>query len=107
MYRSKFMIPIGRYSFEGPYPYPDTTRLQDRSGVYVILDRQRDGQRSVLDVGESATVKTRVNSHDRQDCWNRNRRGTLEVAVLHTPEFGRKEIEREIRAQYQPVCGIR
>lgn len=101
-------ITIGKYSFEGPYG--STNSLQDRSGVYAILDKRVDGKYYIVDVGESSQVKTRVENHDRKDCWQRNCRGTLHVAVLYTPNLqqpGRSEIEQEIRHQYNPPCGER
>ena len=100
-------IRIGSYNFEGPYS--STSLLEDRAGVYAIID-DRSTERFVVDVGESATIKSRVENHERSDCWNRNSIGTLKVAVLYTPNLhqaGRIRIEQEIRAQYNPVCGIR
>jgi len=99
-------ITIGKYEFEGPYP--DTASLQDRSGVYAILDHEEGGHYGLLDVGESANVKTRVETHDRKDCWNRNKKRTLYYAVYYTLNLqqpGRMEIEQEIRGQYKPPCG--
>lgn len=98
-------IKIGKYEFDGPYP--DTASLQDRSGVYVILDRKEAERYGLLDVGESGDVKTRVETHDRKDCWNRNKKGTLYYAVYYTPNLqqpGRMQIEQEIRGQYKPPC---
>lgn len=100
-------VTIGRYSFDGPYV--STTYLEDRAGVYAIID-DRSGSLNLIDVGESATVKSRVESHDRESCWTRNRIGTLKVAVLYTPgmqQAGRMLIEQEIRNQFNPVCGVR
>lgn len=99
---------IGKYQFEGPYSTTDA--LQDRSGVYAILDIRRDGNYYLIDVGESKDVRTRVERHDRQRCWRRNQLGTLAVAVLYTPhlqKLGRMVIEQEIRSQYLLVCGVR
>lgn len=101
-------ISIGNWHFEGPYTH--TSSLHDWAGVYAILDRRRDGINYVIDVGESATVRTRVENHDRENCWIRNQQGTLTVAVLYTPNFqqvGRRAIEQEIRSLYPPACGIR
>lgn len=99
-------ITIGRYSFEGPYT--STGSLEDKSGVYAILCR-RENRNYLLDVGESHTVKSRVENHEREDCWNRNcRNGTLTYAVYYTPHLqqaGRKEIEQELRGQYDIPCG--
>ncbi len=101
-------IPIGRRLFQGPYLSADS--LEDRSGVYAILDQRRDGKYYVIDIGESKAVKTRVESHDRANCWTKNQMGILAVAVFYTPhqqQAGRTAIEQELRSQYSPVCGIR
>jgi len=66
-------ISIGQYEFEGPYK--NTGPLEDSSGVYVILDYRADSKYYIIDVGESAQVKTRVETHDRKDCWNRYQQG--------------------------------
>jgi hypothetical protein len=96
---------VGQYSFEGPYT--NTNALEDNSGVYAI-HCYRDEKYYLIDVGESASVKTRVENHDRADCWKRNCNGTLTVSVLYTPRLqqaGRREIEQEIRRQFNPSCG--
>src|SRR5262249_35243983 len=98
-------ITVGRYTFEGPYE--NTSSLRDNSGIYAIHCR-KGGAYYLIDVGESATVKTRVDNHDRADCWKRNCQGTLTVSVLYTPnqqQAGRKVIEQELRKQYDPPCG--
>jgi len=98
-------IQIGGYTFEGPYT--STAKLEDRSGVYAILC-QKEGKNYVVDVGESATVKSRVDGHDRKDCWKRNCNSSLAVAVYYTlnlQQAGRMEIEQELRKQYDPSCG--
>ena len=98
-------IEIGKYKFDGPYT--DTNKLEDKSGIYVILCK-RDGKNFVVDIGESAEVQTRVANHDRKDCWSRNCTGTLTVSVLYTPnkqQQGRMLIEQELRKQYNPPCG--
>lgn len=100
-------INIGNYSFEGPYTL--VSSLEDRSGVYVILCRTNSAY-NVIDIGESATVRSRVENHDRANCWNRNCRGQLEYAVFYTlnrQQAGRKEIEQELRNTYKPPCGER
>ncbi|MCH7560571.1 MAG: hypothetical protein IIC67_04235 [Thaumarchaeota archaeon] len=98
---------IARQTFQGPFS--GTSSLEDRSGVYVIVTRRNSSEKyTVVDVGESATVKTRVSNHDRSGCWSQNNLDELKVAVYYTPnlgQFGRKEIEQEIRRQYSPACG--
>ena len=100
-------LTVGKYTFDGPYK--NTDNLPDASGVYLIVD-YIDGQYKPIDCGESATVKSRVDTHDRSDCWKRNAAGTLMVAVLYTPRLqsaGRVAIEQEIRATYSFPCGKR
>jgi len=100
-------ITVGKYTFDGSYI--DTSRLRDNSGIYAI-HCNRNGSYYLIDVGESATVKSRIDSHDRADCWERNCTGTLTVSVLYTPnqqQTGRRLIEQELRNQFAPVCGER
>ena len=101
------MVTIGKCSFEGPYA--NTAYLQDKSGVYAIID-DRSSSLIVVDAGESANVKSRIENHERESCWTKNRIGTLKVAVFYTPglhQAGRMQIEQEIRDQYRPACGVR
>jgi len=100
-------IEINGMQFEGPYT--DLNKLEDRSGVYAILDKRTD-QTTLLDAGESSEVKTRLSNHERKSCWTTNSRGTIAVAVKYTPNLqqsGRKEIEQKIRSKYNPSCGDR
>lgn len=100
-------ITIGNYEFDGPYNSPET--LEERSGIYAILC-QKDGKYYLIDAGESATVKARVENHDRNICWRRNCQSTLVFAVYYTPNLhqqGRMAIEQEIRGHYKIPCGER
>ncbi len=99
-------ITVGRFEFDGPYA--DTGYLEERSGVYAILCRQNGGY-GVVDVGESATVRSRVENHDRVACW-RGVSNALAVAVCYTPglqQSGRQAIEQELRNRFDPPCGDR
>jgi hypothetical protein len=102
-------IEISGYEFSGPFS--DTSSLEDRSGVYAILTPTGNSKYKVVDVGESATVKTRVENHDRNPCWQRNaNKGGIQCAAHYTPglhQAGRRKIEQEIRDQYKPPCGDR
>jgi len=100
-------IKIGKYTFDGPYSSTDS--LEDKSGVYAIICK-KNNENYLLDIGESAEVKSRVENHDRSDCWERNCNGTINYSVYYTPnkqQAGRMEIEQELRKQYNPVCGKR
>jgi hypothetical protein len=96
-----------KYSFEGPYSGTDS--LSDNSGVYLIVCKN-GSEYDPIDVGESATIKTRVENHDRAECWKRNCKTTLMVAVYYTPnkqQAGRMEIEQDIRCKYNFPCGTK
>jgi len=95
-------IAIGNYSFEGPFN--NASYLKDKPGVYAILC-SNNGKYHPVDLGESETVKSRVENHDRQSCWQQNCNGTLTVAVLYTPD--RQLIEQIIRKLYNFPCGER
>lgn len=101
------MINLKHYTFYGPYTTTDS--FEHRAGVYAILDCKNGNNYSVLDVGESFDVKSRVDNHDREQCWVNNRYGVICYAVLYTPnlgENGRRVIEKELRGYYCPVCGV-
>jgi hypothetical protein len=100
-------ITIGKYKFHGTYT--STDHLEDCSGVYAIIC-QKEGKKTLIDVGESAKVKSRVKNHDRFDCWKKKCEGVINVAVYYTPNLrqpGRITIEQEIRNQYVVPCGER
>lgn len=99
-------LSICGYGFEGPYT--DFNVLRDAPGVYVIGDRRSDGNWYILDVGESRTVRSRVQTHDRAPCWKRHSSGVLGVAVRYTPGWSaeqRRALEQQIRRTYNPPCG--
>lgn len=99
-------ISVGNYTFEGPYT--STNPIEDRSGVYAV-HCYRNEKYYLKDVGESATVKSRLDNHERRDCWAREcQQGALRYSVRYTPNLqqqGRMEIEQEIREQFDPPCG--
>lgn len=102
------MINISGYQFEGPYTQTDY--FKDDAGIYAILTRgQATDPWTVLDIGESDQIKSRIANHDRKNCWNRNNLGTVAAAVLYTPGWTAKQrcnLESSLRAQYTPTCGV-
>lgn len=99
-------IQISNYEFNGPFE--NTALVHDRPGIYVILTTDELGNYSVIDVGESSEVKTRLDNHDRRTCWQRNQISKLACAVLYTTGTGnvRRQIEGSLRNIYNPICGI-
>ncbi|MFP5230427.1 MAG: hypothetical protein ACLGXA_22655 [Acidobacteriota bacterium] len=96
-------ITISNYTFEGPFAKPDA--LQRRSGVYAIVGRNGPGGWKIVDIGESGDLRGRIESHDREDCWNRQTSSSWSVAAYYCDEPTRMRIETALRGQYNPPCG--
>ena len=85
----------------------------DIAAVYVILCVKQDGNWTVLDVGQSGQVGSRIDDHDREECWDRNCPSkNIWVCVYQMPssQYTREDRERfeaQLRDQYQPLCGKR
>ena len=101
------------FKFEdGPYPIDQANKLKNTPGVYTILCRSSSTSSrdtlTLIDVGQSDNVRDRVMSHDRRECWNKNCKGSLEVAATYIKdEQHRLDREKKIREQKQPPCGER
>lgn len=98
-------IKIGNYHAEGPFG--NTNQLQASSGVYVILGRSGANVNwNVVDAGESQDIRQRVENHDRRPCWQRQGHAELAVAAIYANEKNRMPIERDLRQQFNPPCGL-
>lgn len=98
-------IQIGNYQAQGPFG--NEASLYARSGVYVILGRSHQSDRwKVVDVGESENIQNRVQTHDRAPCWRGQGHGQLAVAAIYADTRNRMLIERELRGQFRPPCGL-
>lgn len=87
--------------------------FSDFAAIYVILCIDKVGKTKVIDVGQSGEVGTRINSHDREDCWKKNcSSGNIWVCLYKTPSTSytkeqRTTLEGKIREHYNPDCGKR
>ncbi|MDF1871976.1 hypothetical protein [Vannielia sp.] len=98
-------INIGNYHAEGPFG--NENYLQARSGVYVILGRKQTATNwSVVDIGESRDIRERVGNHDRALCWRGQGHAELAVAAIYADAQNRMVIERQLRTQFNPPCGL-
>ena len=100
---------IGSRTFQGPFS--GLSDIADEPGVYVVVCPESGGSVLLVDVGQSANLRTTLKNHERKDCWAR-----VCAAHAQAPEFGilytrrisenyRRAVEQEIRNQYQPPCG--
>jgi hypothetical protein len=98
-------IQLKSYSFDGPFD--NVGPLRSQPGVYAILGkRPTDTHYRVIDIGESHSVRERVENHDRVPCW-KGQQLPLSVAAYHCDETARTQIEQELRAHFNPPCGQR
>jgi hypothetical protein len=95
----------GTYSFNGPFT--DTEDLDRKSGVYVISTKEGDGKHKVLDVGESDDIRSRIDNHDRKECWSRHKLNGIYVSAYYCGESRRMTVEAEVRSAQKPSCGKR
>jgi hypothetical protein len=98
-------IQVGSYHAEGPFG--NVNGLNARSGVYVILGRSSvSASWNVVDVGESGNLQERVANHDRAPSWRGQGHVELAVAAIYADERNRMLIERQLRVQFDPPCGV-
>lgn len=85
--------------------------FSDVAAIYVILCVGVEGKTTVIDVGESGQLGSRINDHDRSDCWDKNcSNKNIWVCVYKTPSSEytaqqRRDLEKNIRDFYKPICG--
>ena len=99
------LIMINDLKFDGPVK--STDELKDKPGIYAIISKI-DKKYYIIDVGESETVKNRIENHDRKECWKEQFKGDFLYAVLYTPDKDqaeRNDIAEQIRNNYKVPCG--
>ena len=98
------MVEVCGYEFEGPFIFiPDLSTSQ---GVYLVMNKVGDDNYP-LDCGEAENVRNRIETHDRKDCWEEKKKGSLVYYQHLTPgkdKSGRMEIEGKIRDQIDFPC---
>ena len=97
-------IKLGKYSFTGPIASID--KVKDKSGIYAIICKV-DREYFLIDVGESSKLRTRIENHDKKDCWTKNCNGKLTIYVHYTTflnQKGRILIEQALRELFHPDC---
>jgi hypothetical protein len=99
------MIEIEGYKFEGPYQ--TATSVKDISGAYVIHYLRDDGKYERLDAGESEKLRSRLENHERQQCWISHARGSITYSVLYCSAENRVNIADRIRLASNLPCGER
>jgi hypothetical protein len=85
--------------------------FKDVAAIYIIICVVRDNAWFIIDIGQSGHLGTRIDGHDRKECWRREcPNGTIWVCAYPMPsatEQQRVELERQLRIMYRPSCGKR
>jgi len=105
-------VTIGGKAFQC-VPLSQDTGFTDKAAVYVILCVSEGGSWTVLDVGQTGKLASRIDEHRRKACWAKScTNGNIWACVYHMPSSGYKKedrtrLEHELRQRYNPPCGER
>lgn len=103
--------------WEGPYTTTDL--IPDNAGIYMILSGKPNkggdyppNLYKLLDIGQAGGIKTRLDDHNRTDCWEskkpKDHTIVFKYALMPTKTFDRSDrlsVECCIRSKTDPPCG--
>jgi hypothetical protein len=87
--------------------------FSDVAAIYIIICVNPDGSWTIIDIGQSGELGTRIDLHDRRECWKRKcSTGNIWVCVYPMPanKYSKQErlnLERNLRSQHTNLCGER
>lgn len=87
--------------------------FKDVAAIYVIICVASGGSWTVIDVGQTGQLGTRIDTHERIDCWGKKcPNGNIWVCIHRMPsdkytEEDRRKREKEIRSKHTNLCGER
>jgi hypothetical protein len=97
---------LGKYSFNGPVS--SIGKIRNRSGLYAIVCEE-DREYFLMDIGESSSLRTRIENNDKKKCWIKKCNGQLLIFIRYTPflkQQGRKRVKDEIKKVFTPACKL-
>ena len=101
-------------------PYEDAEKVTGRAGIYMIIagrktsdDKWNKDTYKLMDIGKAGDLADRLASHDREECWKRNKPtgSTVLFKFAAMPSNNYDETDRRIvecclRASHRPLpCG--
>lgn len=99
-------VAVGSYEFQGPYN--GVTEVEDRAGVYAVVNCVGD-EVLLLEVSHGSQMRQRLEDHPRLAAWRRYFSDTLGVLVHYTPQSSdseRKSIVKNIHAEFGPFLNL-
>jgi len=101
---------IGNYNFDNPVPLMNFNSV-NQAAIYAILGKNFDGNFTLIYIGESSELGTRIDtSHHKYRAWlNNYSLANLFVSILWTPskvcsKQQRFALESELINLYNPIC---
>lgn len=87
-------IKIANYEFDGPYQSLD--KIKNQPGLYAII-LQTEKNNFLLDLGESENIKSKIESHERKNLWEKYAtQGNLVYSTCYVEDDNKKEREKII-----------
>jgi len=100
-------------------PYTNTDHIPDRAGLYMVLSGTQNEQGKwptnlykLLDIGESGELKTRLDNHNRANCWESNKTSghtiVFKYALMPTNTYNQSDrlsVECCLQSKKTPPCG--
>lgn len=87
--------------------------FSDIAAIYIVICIDANNKYTVIDIGQSGQVGSRINSHDREECWKKKcPQGNIWVCVYPLPtkqqsKEDRLALEQRLRLEYKNLCGDR
>lgn len=94
------LFPIG-VKFDGPFEEPD--ELSDKSGVFIVAEKNEEQQWKIVYVGKSKEVKSLVSVHEKKAEWTESQdREVGYFAHYSKSEDTKQNIVERVKNRYRP-----
>jgi hypothetical protein len=87
--------------------------FSDIAAIYIIICVHPDKSWTIIDIGESGELGSRIDDHDRRVCWEgkcTSKNIWVCVYQMPTSKYSKKDrlnLEHKLRSQHSNLCGKR
>ena len=100
-------------------PFTTTESIPDNAGLYMVLSGKKNAEGTwptnlykLLDIGQTGGIKTRLDDHERADCWSSKKTKDHSIvykyALMPSNTYDRSDrlrVECCLRSKKRPPCG--
>jgi len=100
-------------------PFTDESNIPNRALIYMVLSGRKNEKDEfitdlykILDIGQTGEARTRIATHDREACWERNKAPNHTICYKYAlmpsdryDETDRRIVECCLRSNHKPPCG--